>query len=59
MELKLPFNKNYGVIRKTYTGGRGDSLIKVGTDVRAWALGFSGVNFCPNIGFWEVNLRGH
>ena len=23
----------------------GDSLIKVGTDVQAWALGISGVNF--------------
>ena len=34
----------------------GDSLIKVGTDVRARALGISGVNFCPNIRFWEVNF---
>ena len=29
----------------------GDFLIKVGTDVRAWALGISGVNFCPGIRF--------
>ena len=35
---------------------RGDSLIKVGTDVRAWALGISEVNFCPGIiRLWEVN----
>ena len=33
-----------------------DSLIKVGTDVRARALGLSGVNFCPGIRFWEVNV---
>ena len=37
-------------------GGGGDSLIKVGTDVRAWALGISRVNFCPGIRFWEVNF---
>ena len=37
-------------------GGGGDSLIKVGTDVRARALGISGVNFCPGIRFWEVNF---
>ena len=35
---------------------RGDSLIKVGTDVRAQALGISGINFCPGIRFWEVNF---
>ena len=29
--------------------GGGDFLIKVGTDVRARALGFSGVNFCKGI----------
>ena len=34
----------------------GDSLIKVGTNVRARALGISGVNFCPGIRFWEVNF---
>ena len=33
-----------------------NSLIKIGTDVRARALGFSGVNFCPGIRFWEVNF---
>ena len=33
-------------------GEGGDSLIKVGTDLRAQALGFSGVNFCPGISFW-------
>ena len=37
-------------------GGGGDSLIKVGTDVRARALDISGVNFCPGIRFWEVNF---
>ena len=31
--------------------GAGDSLIKVGTDVRARALGILGVNFCPGIRF--------
>ena len=36
--------------------GRGDSLIKVGTDVRAQALGISGVNFCPGIKFCELNF---
>ena len=30
---------------------RGDSLIKVGTDAQAQALGISGVNFCPGINF--------
>ena len=39
-------------------GGGGDSLIKVGTDVRARALGTSGVNFCLGIRFWEVNFAG-
>ena len=34
----------------------GDSLIKVGTDVQAWALGILGVNFCPGSRFWEVNF---
>ena len=37
------------------TGG-GDSLIKVGTDVRARALGILGVNVCPGSRFWEVNF---
>ena len=32
----------------------GDSLIKVGTDVRARALGLSGVNFCPGIKFLVI-----
>ena len=36
--------------------GGDDSLIKVGTDVRARALGILGVNFCPGIRFWEVNF---
>ena len=35
---------------KLYWRG-GDSLIKVGTDVRARALGILGVNFCPGIRF--------
>ena len=33
-----------------------DSLIKVGTDVQAQALGISGVNFCPGIRFCELNF---
>ena len=33
-----------------------DSLINVGTNVRALALGVSGANFCPGIRFWEVNF---
>ena len=36
--------------------GVGDSLIKVGTDVQARPLGFSGVNFCPGIVFSEENF---
>ena len=36
--------------------GGGDSLIKVGMDVQARALGISGVNFCQSIRFWEVNF---
>ena len=42
---------------KAYVAGftlRGDSLIKVGTDVRAWASGTSGVNFCPGIRFLAI-----
>ena len=38
-----------------YRGG-GDSLIKVGAVVRVQALGFSAVNFCLGISFWEVNF---
>ena len=38
-------------------GGGGNSLIKVGTDVRARALGISGVSICPDIKFWEVNFE--
>ena len=34
----------------------GDSLIKVGTNVWAQALGILGVNFCHGIRFWEVNF---
>ena len=37
-------------------GGGDDSLIKVGTDVRARALGISGVSFYPGIRFCEVNF---
>ena len=37
-------------------GGGGGTLIKVGTDVRARALGISGVNFCPGITFCELNF---
>ena len=38
-------------------GTRGvDSLIKVGTDVRARALGILGINFCPGSMFLEVNF---
>ena len=41
----------------TYTG-EGDTLIKVGTV--GWALGFSGVNFCPGIRFsWKINSAAH
>ena len=42
----------------TPNGGGGDSLIKVGTDVRARALGISGVNFCPSIRFLGEILPG-
>ena len=34
----------------------GDSLIKVGTDLWAQALGLSGVNFCLGIRFWEAKI---
>ena len=37
-------------------GGVGFSQIKVGTDVWARVLGFSGVNFCQGIRIWEVNF---
>ena len=38
-------------------GMRGGRLPKkVGTDVRARALGILGVNFCPGSRFWEVNF---
>ena len=40
-------------------GGGGDSLVKVGTDLRAMVLGISGANFCPGIRFWEVNFPRH
>ena len=36
--------------------GAGNSLIKVGTDVRGRALGILGVNFCPGSRFWQVNF---
>ena len=35
----------------------GDSLIKVGTDVRAQALGISVVNFSRALGFWHFLTR--
>ena len=38
--------------RRGRGGGGGDSLIKVATNVRAQALGFLGVNFCPGIRFF-------
>ena len=34
----------------------GDSLVRVGTDVWALALGILRVNFCLGIWFWEVNF---
>ena len=34
----------------------GNSVIKVGMDVQAQALGISGVNFCLGIRSWEVNF---
>ena len=44
-------------IAATITRGRGgDSLIKVGTDVRARVLSISGVNFCPSMKFCELNF---
>ena len=46
----------YGPDQRHSRGGGGDSLIMVGRDVRARALGFLGANFCPGIRFWEVNF---
>ena len=43
-------------LRERGAGEGGGFLIKVGTDVQAWALGISGVNFCLGIRFWEVNF---
>ena len=37
-------------------GGGGDSLIRVGTDVQARALGISGVSLCLGIRSLEVNF---
>ena len=37
--------------RGHYMGGGGDSLIKVGTDVWAWTLGFQGSIFAWTLGF--------
>ena len=48
------FDETYIVGLQTRAGG--DSLIKVGTNVRTGALGISGVNFCQGIRFWEVNF---
>ena len=36
--------------------GGGGSLIKVGMDLWAQALGFPWVNFCLGIRFWEVKI---
>ena len=38
------------------SGEGGNSLIMVCTYVLAWAIGFSGINFCPGIRFLEVNF---
>ena len=50
---------NHILIPKRYQiklEGGGNPLIKAGTDVRAQALGFAGVNFCLGIRFWEINF---
>ena len=44
------------MIREGGGGWGGDFLTKAGTDVQARALGISGVNFCPGIGFCDVNF---
>ena len=44
--------------RQPFKWGGGNSLIKVGTDVRARALGISGVNFCSGIRFGRSILSG-
>ena len=41
---------------QAFIRGEGDSLIKVGTDVRARASGFSGINFCLGIRLWKVSF---
>ena len=46
------------LVNRLGDGRGGDSLVMVGTDVRARALGISGVNFCAGIRFSEVNFAG-
>ena len=46
---------NYVKLALIFVEG-GDSLIKVGTDVQALALGILGVNFCLGIRFREGNF---
>ena len=50
------FDQHHSGHTHSCRGGGGDSLIKVGTDVWALALGFSGVKFWPGIRFWEVKI---
>ena len=57
----LQLNKNtlmcFSLSKFLSRGGEGgDSLIKVGMDVLARALGILGVNFWPSIRFWEVSF---
>ena len=47
-------SEHHGACGETRGGGRLPK--KVGTDVRARALGILGVNFCPGSRFWEVNF---
>ena len=52
----LSFKDKHDTKNLWLRGGGGDSLIKVGTDVRAWALGFPRVHFCLGIRFREVKI---
>ena len=47
---------NQGQVNSDDMNRGGDSLVKVGMDVWARALGILGVNFCPGIRFWKVNF---
>ena len=49
---------NFILHSRDYFYEEGDCLIiiKVGTDVRARALDFTGVTFCQGIRFWELNF---